>query len=276
MRASHENQGQWNGIAGRWDMHGPPLRPSPKDVALYQQAVNDIAPRPTNRALILGVTPELYGLRWPDGVVLKALDRSSEMIDTVWPGNPDQAILGDWGASVFEPASLDFVVCDGGLHLLDYPAGQTALADELANVVLPGGHVVFRLFLPPERRESPDQVLAELITGKIRDMNCLKLRLGHAMCGSPEEGVKLGDVWQFLHAHLGDRDAFFTQLGWDHRRVAVIDLYRDSPARYHFADLETVKAVFGADRHAPFEVVDIQAPDQLMGDQCVHLRLRRV
>ena len=270
------DQGQWDSLAARWERHGPPLRPGPLDVALYQRAVDQLGQRPGVPALILGVTPEIYRLRWPEGTELRALDRSREMIDTVWPGRPEQAIEGEWGAPNFEPGSFDIVLCDGGLHLLDYPAGQSELVQQLARIVIPGGQVVFRLFLPPERREDPEQVIADLAAGQIRDMNCLKIRLMQAMTSSPVEGVMLDDVWQFLHTRIGDRESFFANLGWDSHRVAVIDLYRGSQARYHFADLDSVKALFGTDRATPFRRIDVTAPAHMMGDRCRHLRLERV
>lgn len=270
------DRGQWDSLAARWELHGPPLRPGPLDVALYQRAVDQLGRKTGVQALILGVTPEIYRLHWPEGTTLRALDRSREMIDAVWPGQPEQAIEGEWGSPDFEPATFDIVLCDGGLHLLDYPAGQSELVRQLARIVRPGGHIAFRLFLPPERREMPEEVIADLAAGRIRDMNCLKIRLTQAMTNSPVEGVMLDDVWQFLHARIGNRETFFGDLGWEARQVAVIDLYRGSLARYHFADLESVKALFGADRGAPFRCIDVTAPAHLMGDRCMHLRLERV
>ena len=56
--------GHWAEIARRWQQVGPPLRPSVQDIAFYTRAIADIT---APRALILGVTPELYHLPWPAG-----------------------------------------------------------------------------------------------------------------------------------------------------------------------------------------------------------------
>ena len=263
-------------MATAWDLYGPPLRPSVLDVETYQAAVDAFAARrPLKEALILGVTPELCGLNWPEGTHLRALDRSPEMIETVWPGNTEMVIRGEWSTSGLPTAGIDLVFCDGGLHLLNYPTGQAALVAELTRIIAPGGEAVFRLFLPPLVTEAPDDFVSALKRGEIADMNTLKLRLAHALTRTSEEGVALTAIWHFLHQRVPDHAAFFQRLGWSSGQAATFDFYRDSQAIYHFAPLERVLALFGTDRGMPFRVIDLTSPDQPMGEQCVHLRLER-
>lgn len=272
-------EGQWNEFARRWALHGPPLRPSPLDVEHYQAAVDALAARrPIRSAVILGVTPELHGLRWPSGTALCAVDRSAEMIAAVWPGPADAARLGDWTAPLLPAASVDLVLCDGGLHLLDADHGQPALVAELARSVAPGGRVVFRLFARPAPTDVPETtgaVLAALAAGAIADMNELKIRLGHALTPDAATGVALATVWQALHAAIGDRDAFFARLGWSPAAVAVIDLYRDSPVRYHFTTVDEAIDRFCGGPAPAFRLVEASPPAQRLGERCVHLCLER-
>jgi hypothetical protein len=161
--------GQWGAVAERWALLGPPLRPDAEDVANFQRAVDEVAGwMPVRRAVILGVTPELWALRWPAGTEVRAVDRSPEMIAGVWPGDPCDVIVGDWTVRHFGEGSVQVVLCDGGLQLLDYPDGQAGLFAVLKEVIPRGGRAVFRLFQPPEERLSPDEVLSRLEGGRLR------------------------------------------------------------------------------------------------------------
>jgi hypothetical protein len=167
---------------------------------------------------------------------------------------------------------MQLVLCDGGLHLLEYPAGQADLFREVAAMLSRGGMAVFRLFLPPAVRVGAEEVLRRLQGGEVPDMSTLKLLLGHALTDSTTEGVALGRVWDFLHAGVGsDRDAFFGGLGWPAEEVAVIDFYRDSCSRYYFSTLEEVRGLVEHD----FHVRAVLAAEHPMGQQCVHLQLER-
>ena len=66
----------------------PPLRPSPEELRLIRQAMDrHVLKRPTGpwRALLLGVTPGLATLDWPDSTKLLAADYSLATIEGVWP-----------------------------------------------------------------------------------------------------------------------------------------------------------------------------------------------
>src|SRR5207248_8807639 len=89
--------GHWTEIARQWERVGPPLRPCAEDVAIYQSEVDRWSrAHGAPRALILGVTPELYRLRWPAGTDLAAADHTRSMIDAVWPGPRSAVVCADW------------------------------------------------------------------------------------------------------------------------------------------------------------------------------------
>ncbi|MEA2734108.1 MAG: hypothetical protein QOE14_559 [Humisphaera sp.] len=232
--------GHWSEIARRWEQVGPPLRPSEEDLAVYAAVVRELE---SPRALILGVTPELYRLPWP-GAQMLAADRTRGMIEAVWPGPRNAVVCTDWTALPLECASRDIALCDGGVHLLSYPAGQQKLASELRRIITPGGLCILRLFVPPTTREAADDVIDELLAGRIANLNLLKLRLGMALQESAAQGVELRLIFNVLAnlapslADLADR------IGWAREHLLALESYRDSAARYHFVSTEAVISMF--------------------------------
>lgn len=121
-RGGDGSTGQWPEVARDWPF-GPPLRPALPDVTLVCNALSHLrlaADRPL-RVLIMGVTPEIYHLRWPDGCTARAIDWTPAMIEHVWPGLREHVALDDWRKMPFPAGSFDVVTCDGGLNLLQYP-----------------------------------------------------------------------------------------------------------------------------------------------------------
>jgi alkylation response protein AidB-like acyl-CoA dehydrogenase/SAM-dependent methyltransferase len=268
-------EGQWPLVAGNWKQLGSPLRPTAEDVGFFARALREWCsahPGRSPRALILGVTPELYRLPWPEPALVRAADRSVAMIEHIWPGPAANVIRADWRELPLPDASLDVVVCDGGLHLLDYPEGQARLARTLARLIVPGGLFVVRLFVPPPQPEGASEVLAALLAGRVPDLNCLKLRLGMALQRSPATGVALHAVWQLLRQAAGDWPALAAQLGWPLQHLEVIDAYRDSAARYHFVTTGEATALLAA--HG-FEVQWMASGSYAMAGQCPTVVLRR-
>lgn len=234
-------------MASAWEQTGSPLRPSPEDVAAYWRGAQGwIERHGAPRVLLLGVTPEIYRLPWPAGRDFLSVDRTTAMISIVWPGRPEEVLQAGWLDLPLPSGSRDLALCDGGLHLLDHPASQRKLVERLHDVLAPGGRCVFRLFTPPEERETPEAVLADLGAGRIANLNVLKLRLGMAMQGSAESGVAVREMWETLRALAPSWEALAERLGWPLEHLLAIELYRSSEARYHFTDIERVKALFCA------------------------------
>src|SRR5207244_1706187 len=156
------------------------------------------------RVLLLGVTPEIYGLGWPEGHEFVAVDQTRTMIDHVWPGRSDQIIEANWLELPLPRGSKDLAFCDGGLHLLGYPSAQRLMVDRLHDVVAPGGRCIFRLFAVSARKETSDQVLKNLFAGRIPNLNVLKLCLGMALQESPETGIEVHEIWRVLSEQASD------------------------------------------------------------------------
>ncbi len=265
----------WPEVAHRWKQIGPPLRPVAEDVGAFERAVLSFAlEKGPPRALILGVTPELYSLAWPVGSDVRAVDHTPAMIDVVWPGPREAVSCAEWTALPFSDASRDVALCDGGLHLLSYPAGQRLLASELERVLSPGGLFAIRLFLPPVKRESKEQVLADFMAGRVANLNELKLRLGPALTESAESGVELDRVYRAVHALAPDLEQLAERLGWDLEHLRAIETYRGSRVRYHFVTLDEVTGIFCAGG-AGFELVSRHEPGYALGERCPIIVLRR-
>jgi len=164
------------------------------------------------------------------------------MIRAVWPGSPSRVVCLDWRqlGRVHAAGSIDLVVCDGGWHLLPWPLAQSELATCIAGLLAPGGLALVRLFALPEVREAPEAVLADLLAGRISDMNRLKLRLGMALQRGPEEGVRLGDVWDRVATVAADLAALADRLGWPREHAEALVSYRGSDDRYHFVGRDAV------------------------------------
>lgn len=261
---------QWRSILTD-PANGSPLRPAGPDVGFYTQAIRDWQqdfPGRSPRGLILGATPALYHLAWPDVDDVYAVDQSKEVLQYVWPGRPDRGICCSWLSLDLPSASIDVVACDGGLHLLDWPSGQSELARKLALLVKPGGRVAMRLFLPPPQKETPLYVLQDLLAGRVPNLGHLKVRMGCALMRSPELGVARHEVWEYLRNVAGDRGwiGMAQQIGWDPQALAAIDSYRNCQVRYYYTDINSVQETFMANVGGAFSVAAIHRPSYAMGE----------
>jgi SAM-dependent methyltransferase len=274
-RPAETARGPWAEIARRWAQLGPPLRPAAEDVAFYADVVSGwpVGGGPP-RGLILGATPELYRLPWPDGSPVLAVDHTPAMIRTAWPGPDGSAVCGDWTALPLAASSRDIVLCDGGLLQLPYPHGVRACAAALARVIAPGGRFAVRLFVPPAERESPEGVLCDLVDGRIANLNVLKLRLWMALHDDVAEGVQLARVWHVLREAFPDFARLAAHLGWPLEHLLAIDAYRDCPARYHLMSQADLRRLFCEADNA-FAVESVGIPGYALGERCPTIVLRR-
>lgn len=263
--------GHWSQVSHRWAQVGPPLRPSEQDLAVFQNVISEFnAPA----ALIMGVTPELYRLDWPKGTRLCAVDHTRQMIDTIWLGRNEEVVCGDWKDLPLRNASRDVALCDGGLHLNSYPAGQQLVAESLRHVLRPDGAAAIRLFVPPRHSETKEDVLRALCGHEIPNLNVLKLRLGMSMQRSPQEGTRLGDVWQAVRDTMASLEVLAEHLQWPLEHLTAIDTYRNSDARYCFVTPDEVERLF-CKEVGGFILEEVVVPTYFLGERCPILKFRR-
>lgn len=269
-----EGTDPWPENAKHWRHIGPPLRPSAPDIGFYADALLElVGHRRRPRALLLGVTPEIFRLPWPEGTDFLAVDRTQAMIDAVWPGPKKLVQCADWLSMSLPDGSRDIVLCDGGLSMLSLRE-QRRLVRMLYSVLSDRGLCIFRLFVPPLRREHPDAVLHDLLAGRISNLNILKLRLGMSVSESSETGVELRKVWSIFDRAVPDPMGLAGKLGWPVEHMLAIDAYRDSPTRYYFVTLDEVCAIFSGNPGG-FQVQSVRVPPYEFGAQCPTIVMRR-
>jgi SAM-dependent methyltransferase len=255
--------------ARQWSRIGPPLRPAPEDVEICEVAVRDWshgAGRPP-RALLLGVTPELAAMRWPDGTSLLAVDRSEAMIGAVFPASRGSAVLGEWLALPCADTSIDWIVGDGCASTSRYPTDYVRLAAELRRVLAPDGELVLRLFAAPDEPEPVDAIARDLAMRRIESFHALKWRIAMAI-QPPDRNVQVVDIWRTFEQMAPDREALARSTGWSADTIATIDAYCESDVCYSFPTLGEVRRTL-----TEFIEVACHVPSYELGDRCPTLVL---
>ncbi|MCW5574455.1 MAG: hypothetical protein KIT13_00035 [Burkholderiales bacterium] len=264
----------WSQHARQWSLIGPPLRPAAADIRWIETRIRDwqrqggaVMPR----ALLCGVTPEIAGMRWPTGTRLVAVDHSRPMIAGVWPAAaaPGIAVCGDWLSLPLADASQQLLVGDGCHSLLVGRDRHAAFTRELRRVAAPGALLLMRHFTRPEAAEPVAAVVDDLWRGRIGNFHVFKWRLAMALHGTPEQGVRLGDIWNAWREAVPDPEVLAAQLGWRTDVIATIDNYRDVDTRYTFPTRAEARGFA-----AGFDVVAEHLPDYELGERCPTLAMR--
>lgn len=267
------NEAFWERQLRTWELLGPPLRPSPEDVASYQAIVLACARERGNlHGLILGATPELARLQWGARSRVLAVDRSQAMIDRVWPGHPSPGLgglCGDWQQLLLPDHSCDVVLGDGSLTQLEFPTGYFGVSQSIRRVLTRRGMAAFRCFVKPATPETPERVLADLWTGCVPSFHVFKWRLAMALQETAEEGVELHAIWSHW-ADSVDPEKLARHLGWSPKVIATVDNYRGVRARYTFPTLAQLRQVLRQE----FVEVRCEFPNYALGDRCPMLTLQ--
>ena len=265
----------WSAFSRIWDLIAPPLRPSAQDVDCYSWHVSEWARlHGPPRGVILGVTPELARLPWPKGSIVRAVDRSPEMIERVWPGPRTASILADWTAISLPTSSVDLVLCDLGLVQVSYPEGLKKIARSLRRILRPEGLFIGRLCVPPEVSESTQEVLDEWKQGGLSNASLLKLRLGMSLQPNSSAGVQLGQIWNTWSHAANPSDRFAAVQGWTSSEAKTLLSYRQNRTTYHFASVREVAQIFTHDPGG-FVTTSLTRISSPFGNQCPILSLAR-
>ena len=152
----------------------PTFRPDAATVASITAAIE----RHDRRVLLLGVSPELYGL----GRDLTAIDADADQIAAAWPGDRKdrRAVLDDWRKMAPGWGPFTAACGIGTLNALDWPLGVRAVFRQLERLLAPGARIAFRSFLTPNVPESLAQVRDAALSGQISGLAELRLRLAMA------------------------------------------------------------------------------------------------
>jgi hypothetical protein len=274
MAAEPPQATHWNQYSARWQLVGAPLRPGPDDIHYLSESVGRLLERrPGDRALLLGVTPEIAELSWSPALPLLAVDKSLGMVKAVWPGDTSErrAVVGDWLSLELPEASLSLVMGDGVFSIFDFPEGYRALSAVLTRLLRPGGLASLRLFCRPEPAETVSAVFAALFERSIGNFHVFKWRLAMALQGDATRGVELATIWQTFHERVPSCAALAELTGWPEPVIANIDSYRGVADRYSFSTEREVVDVLSPG----FELVERHTPSYELGQRCPHLTFRR-
>jgi SAM-dependent methyltransferase len=265
----------WPLHARNWARVGPPLRPCAEDIALTERTIatwqDGRGARPV-RGLVLGATPELVGMTWPEGASVLAVDRERAMLDALFvPGRGRAAVTGDWLALPLDAGTIEIVVGDGCLTLFAFPGTYAAFAAELARVLTPEGLLLLRLFVAPDRPEPLAAIARSLASPDPGDtFDALKWRIAMAIQPASRT-VRVADIRAAFDELVPDRAALAARTGWRRDVIDHIDVYRDSSATYSFPTLDETRAAL-----APALVERAcHVPTYPLGDRCPTLVLAR-
>ncbi len=239
----------WRKHSAQWRRVGAPLRPSAQDGELMMAAVapalsscvsSCVSSRvsATNLA-ILGVTPEIVQLPWPEGARLHAFDHSAEMIATIWQPHahiPSCVTQARWQALPVEDRSIRVALGDGSLNVLprlnDYPD----VLNELDRVLEVNGLLCVRCFIRPDDAETLESVAAD--AGNIGSFHVLKWRIAMALSHPPNYDVAVTDIHAAFENMFPNREELARRTNWPLEVIDTIDAYRGSPTRYNFPTMQ--------------------------------------
>lgn len=229
----------WARASESWAGVGQPLRPGEEDQAIMNQLLDKVIVHPGSfeKAVLLGVTPELLSLQWPSRWEVISLDISQEMIERVWShaARPigSRAVLGNWKHMPFADRSIDFCLGDGCFVLV--PSSEWALVfSEVQRILKPGAHFAIRLFSRPEQREDLNDILRSIETGAITSVHMLKWRIAGSLQGNLGQGVKCEDIWKSYQLICAESLIPFGEPGWTNEDLATLDRYADSDCSLFF------------------------------------------
>lgn len=277
--SSPDTWAHWRSFAGQFALLGSPLRPCAEDVRIIEEMLADerdvFGATAKKRAWLLGVTPEIATLRWPQEVELLAVERVQAMIDSVWPGDTERrrAICADWLCPPFGDESLDLAIGDGCLTAVGFPDELSRLAASVHRCLRCDGYLMLRLFCRPDIAETPDAVIAALHSGEIGSFHAFKWRLAMAVQGIADApDVAVDAVWQIWNAARIDVRELVEAHGWTLAQIGTIEFYRDSPARYNFMRFDdTIRHL----RRAGFDLVATRTGSYELAERCPHVLLRK-
>jgi SAM-dependent methyltransferase len=259
----------WEQQARQWQLVKPPLRPSGEDLVWAQEAIDrqvrclHSAPA----ALMLGVTPELATLRWPQGSVVVAVDLSMPMIREVWPafrmpGMGCAAIRADWMALPLADRWCDLVLSDNCFGACRR-AQAIRIVHTVRRVLRAGGTFLFRTFVRPEPPERPEAVWDQLEARRIGSFHIFKFRLLMSLERGDGE-VHVADAWEFFRSRCPEPESLARHLLWPVEEVRTIEAYRGQSAVYWFPTVAELRAL----AEGELEELDCLWPNYEMGDRC--------
>lgn len=269
----------WHNVAVQYGLLGSPLRPCSEDARIIEEI---LAAEPEifgsagkKRAWLLGVTPGIVAVPWPQEVKLVAVERVRAMIDLWWAGNTENqwAICADWAQVPFPDQSFDLAIGDGCLTAVAEKDEAWRLLVSLRRCLRRDGYLLLRLFCRPEIDETPEAVIATLRSGSIGSFHAFKWRLAMAVqgkAGTPD--VSVDDIWNIWNASGIDAEELTKTRGWPMELAVTLDHYRGATARYSFMRFDEAICHL---QSAGFDLVATRVGSYELAERCPHVLLKK-
>lgn len=255
----------WNIYAKSWEGQSAPLRPSQLDLNKYTQHISVSKKNDISSALIMGVTPELFHLSKTMGLTVRCVDQSQKMINSVWPGEKSQAILGNWLNLTKYIDSPTIIICDGGFHLLNWDE-QINFLNQFHNLNLIRSTLIFRFFLPPKIQLCCEKIFKALENKEIKSINYLKISLWHAIELNKNNQVKLSLIWDAISERAGhDVITYLSRLGFEKNSIDTLTVYKNNNSYYYFRDWNSIQDIFY--KKAKLKASLVSVSDYIQGNQ---------
>jgi ubiquinone/menaquinone biosynthesis C-methylase UbiE len=266
----------WEKHARQWAYLGPPLRPSLSDIQRTATWVNDIAASNIHMlsVLLLGVTPELATICWPENTRLFIIDNNAAMIKLVLPTTglsvKPITLVANWLKLPLASSSINIVIGDGCYNALQEKQ-YDILTKEIKRVLKFNGCFIMRFFIKPETNDSIEMIQDDFISGKINNFHVFKWRLSMALQNTFEQGICLNDIWnEWNNKFKQISDSLAEQLQWSKQTIHTMDNYKNVNAFYTFPTLRETSAKL----HGYFIEQQIHKPDYTLGERCPTLMLK--
>jgi SAM-dependent methyltransferase len=238
------NLGVWKKHASQWVRVGEPLRPSAEDgEAMLSLATPSLLFGADACIVVMGVTPEVIQLSWPENTTMIAIDHSKEMIDSLW--RPNSSISSDvklasWLAMPLDDGCVDVVAGDGCLTVLPSIEDYRRLFSEVSRVLSPSGSLILRCFVRPDDIESIADIEMDALAGRISSFHALKWRLAMALSKDGDFSVAVSHIHDAFNQHFPDRNLLANKTGWHAETINTIDAYHGISTVYTFPTLNVI------------------------------------
>jgi SAM-dependent methyltransferase len=257
-------------------MMGSPLLPASEDIQFVEATAarwreqHGRAPR----AVLLGVTPKLAQMNWPAGTSLTAADSSAPMASALWPCNGEphtrRLVLADWRFLPFPDGRTDILVGDGSINCLRYPDSLRSFARSISRLLSSDGVCVIRCYIQPDRRESPQEVIAQIGSDGPETIHQFKFRLLMALQANAIEGIAVRHVYDYWASHTMDDSRPISRPGWGREVFDVMALYRGVDTVHTFPTRNELRQVLDEF----FIEVDVSVPSYYLGERCPTIVLK--
>lgn len=233
MPEDHWKRTHLNLMPGR-----PPWRPNGEDQKFMREMAGQALGRSRKdaRLLVLGVTPDIIQLDWPNDTHIVAIDSSPGMIASTWRPNAtarSSIVCARWQDMPLTDAAFDAVVGDGSLNALPDLSQYGEVLRQAARVLKPGGVLVLRCFLRPDPAARPEHIVSTALSGAFPNTSAFRLPFAFSLTG-PDGSVGLAHLRELFNTLVPDREGFARATGWPREDIDKVDIDKDSQVRLTF------------------------------------------